>query len=73
MLAFISLENSNYSYQFVVIWKLEIVVMDIPSQYFFVRSQQWKHQINLQTLFMLTFGVSIANFKQVNDGWVVIS
>ena len=73
MLAFISLENINYSYQFVVIWKLEIVVMDIPSQYFFVRSQQWKHQINLQTLFMLTFGVSIANFKQVNDGWVVIS
>ena len=73
MLAFISVENSNYSYQFVVIWKLEIVVMDIPSQYFFVRSQQWKHQINLQTLFMLTFGVSIANFKQVNDGWVVIS
>ena len=73
MLAFISLENINYSYQFVVIWKLEIVVMDIPSQYFFVRSQQWKHQINLQTLFMLTFGVSIANFKQVSDGWVVIS
>ena len=63
MLAFISLENINYSYQFVVIWKLEVVVMDIPSQYFFVRSQQWKHQINLQTLFMLTFGVSIANFK----------
>ena len=73
MLAFISLENINYSYQFVVIWKLEIVVMDIPSQYFFVQSQQWKHQINLQTLFTLTFGVTIANFKQVNDGWVVIS
>ena len=48
-------------------------MMDIPSQYCFVQSQQWKHQINLQTLFTLTFGVTIANFKQVNDGWVVIS